>query len=201
MEIMPRHVGEVKNLLPGQSKPDLRRWALERRARLDVGALSAALVAHVSAWLATLPPSTVLAYRAMAGELSIDGVVAADERHAWAVTRTPPRGPLSVHRWDAPLEQHRYGFEQPVAAAPEIAAADIDIVLVPGLLFDGRGGRLGYGKGYYDQLLATMVATTTTIGITCTALTVAAVPIEGHDVPMTHLADEVGIRAVASDHR
>lgn len=29
----------------------------------------------------------------------------------------------------------------------------IDLALVPGLAFDAQGHRIGYGKGYYDQLL------------------------------------------------
>lgn len=35
-----------------------------------------------------------------------------------------------------------------------VCPGDVDLFLVPGLAFDRNGNRLGYGKGFYDQLLA-----------------------------------------------
>ncbi|HEX6892827.1 MAG TPA: 5-formyltetrahydrofolate cyclo-ligase [Chryseolinea sp.] len=41
----------------------------------------------------------------------------------------------------------------------------IDMVLVPMLIFDRRGHRVGYGKGYYDKFLTTTRADCKRVGI------------------------------------
>lgn len=46
----------------------------------------------------------------------------------------------------------------------QIPLSKIDAILVPALVFDAQGFRIGYGKGFYDQFLA-RVGSIATIGI------------------------------------
>ena len=50
------------------------------------------------------------------------------------------------------LERDRMGIRQPGPGAPEVSPEN-GLVIVPGLAFDHKGGRLGYGGGYYDRFL------------------------------------------------
>lgn len=45
-----------------------------------------------------------------------------------------------------------FGLLEPSPDCPEVAAHEIDVFMVPGLVFDDRGARIGYGGGYYDEL-------------------------------------------------
>ncbi|MCK6417397.1 MAG: 5-formyltetrahydrofolate cyclo-ligase [Alphaproteobacteria bacterium] len=60
---------------------------------------------------------------------------------------------LEFAHWDAQtvMEEGPYGILQPPSTA---APLQPDIVLVPLLLFDAEGYRLGQGGGYYDATLA-----------------------------------------------
>jgi len=147
-------------------------------------------------------PGWVVGFRAMAGEVDLASLMSRTELGPFALTRTPDSSmDLTVHPADSPTELHRYGFEQPAARSPNIADADIAVVLVPGLVFGHDGSRLGRGKGYYDRFLARLVASTAStpgpalVAITADVVT-TSVPTDSHDITMTHLATSTGISPV-----
>jgi 5-formyltetrahydrofolate cyclo-ligase len=158
---------------------------------------SEAVVTGVVEHLRPIPRSAILVYLSMDGELPAERV--ADRlagAHRFLTTRTPDVGWLTVHDFDADREIHRFGYQQPVADALQIDPREVDLVLVPGLCFDRTGGRVGWGKGYYDQLLASMRPEVGRIGLTLERRLVPAVPREPHDVAMTHIATELGVSPV-----
>ena len=72
----------------------------------------------------------------------------------------------------------------------------VELALVPGLCFDEEGTRLGYGRGYFDRFLGRLPTGVPRVGVAYDALVVARLPREAHDLGMTHLATESGVRAV-----
>lgn len=52
------------------------------------------------------------------------------------------------------LETGAWGIREPKHNAPSWELdSPIDLMIIPGLAFDVRGGRLGYGGGYYDSFV------------------------------------------------
>lgn len=90
------------------------------------------------------------------------------------------------------------GFEQlsvgtfyvmePTEEAELIEPSEIDIIILPGLVFDRKGNRLGYGIGYYDKFLKKAGAKK--IGLAFDFQIAEKVPTEEHDVPMDVIVTE-----------
>lgn len=59
---------------------------------------------------------------------------------------------------------------------------DTDLVIMPGVAFDPKGNRLGYGAGYYDKLLSGLRRDIPLIAIAYEEQIVDSLPAESHDV-------------------
>jgi len=69
-------------------------------------------------------------------------------------------------------------------AKTAIAPSHIDLLLVPGLAFDNRGHRLGYGNGYYDRFMKIISPDCFTLGISYSFQIIDKTPNSDHDIPV-----------------
>ncbi|HSJ71985.1 MAG TPA: 5-formyltetrahydrofolate cyclo-ligase, partial [Acidimicrobiia bacterium] len=173
-------------------KAEWRSWARS----IPRAHLSPQVVGHLTAW----PPihGAVLTYLAMAHEVDV-AQATAGERCRVLVPRTEPDGGLSVHDLDPDsLVSHRFGFREPSPESSPVPLDEVDVVLVPGLVFDRAGYRIGHGAGMYDRLLGSLSLGVVRVGITVDEVFVDRVPAEPHDRAVDWVATESGIHRVGS---
>ncbi len=82
-----------------------------------------------------------------------------------------------------------FGVAEPVTGEKKIIA-DLDLVIVPGVAFDLRGHRLGYGRGFYDRQLAEKSAGTVSIGLCFEIQLCELLSTEEHDQPLDFIVTE-----------
>lgn len=143
----------VRQLLSGISHERVRA-----RSRLAGEKLTALAEFHDA--------QTVMIYMPTSEEVDTTCIAQA----AWAAGKTVLSPRVFVeHRYmearaidslTAGLVVSHYGILEP-GDGPAWPCEKIDLIVVPGLAFDRRGGRLGRGAGYYDRFLAQ------TKGVTC----------------------------------
>lgn len=69
----------------------------------------------------------------------------------------------------------------PRAGSPAADPLEIDAIIVPGLAFDARGGRLGRGGGWYDRFLTHLPPESARIAVAFDVQVVDGVPVGPHD--------------------
>ena len=89
----------------------------------------------------------------------------------------------------ADLNEGSYHIMEPNDSCEEILLDKIDIVIIPLVVFDKKGTRLGYGGGYYDRLLIKM-KNAKKIGIAFSIQEVEQIQKEEHDVNLDLIITE-----------
>lgn len=93
-----------------------------------------------------------------------------------------------LESWDD-LKIGSYGILEPRnECIKEALIEDIDLIVIPGVGFDIKGHRMGYGKGYYDRLLQKSKAVH--IGLAFDLQIVDMIPSESHDIPVEIIITE-----------
>lgn len=185
---------DAVDALRREAKRQLRKRMRGLRANLPPEARqarSAAIAAAVTALDAWRDAETVALFASLGDEVDtaplFEAARAAGKRVALPVV-PEAEGPLT---WRLALDRdgaatprtvNAWGIEEPAPEAPAVAPESIGLVVVPALVVDPRGHRIGYGRAYYDQTLPGL-AHAERVVVAFEFQLLAEVPAEAHDVP------------------
>lgn len=91
------------------------------------------------------------------------------------------------------LSPGAHGILEPLTDRARLGdLALLDVCLVPGVVFDRVGYRIGYGGGYYDRFLPQLTDRTVCMGVGFSLQVTDPLPVEEHDTRLDGLVTEQG---------
>lgn len=189
----------------GETKAELRRFVRLTRAARSRDELTTASQEFEQALLALAESeswSRIAAFIPTPTEPPILGAVRQFVDHGLEVS-VPVSGADGLLAWIR-LElgfSDSWGADamgMPIPAKGEhTVLGEVDAVLVPAAAVDRDGGRLGWGKGYYDRFLSTLGSDTTVVAVVFDSDIVGNIPVESHDIGVDVIVTERDVYAVS----
>jgi len=170
-------------------KEALRKEILSRRRMAFSPSLSAEICERAAELEVFTAASSVMVYLSTGSEVDTSRLLALCHRSGKKIAA--PRV-LSGTEMEAAwlgadgLVRGAFGIWEPVGARTE----NVDLIFVPGVVFDKKKNRIGYGKGYYDRFLAKYRAVTVGLAFSCQI--VPDIPTQAHDRSLDIILTEEG---------
>ena len=199
------------------AKDRIRSRMRRRRAALDpdeVDSSSAIVVSGIGSLMPSLLGTGLIAsYRAVRGEVCLDGLTGSEHRDRLTFPRVNGRDLefVAVFEGRAGVRGRSRSFAIGAFSVPEpvdgriAALADHDVVLVPLTAFDERCQRVGQGGGFYDRALALSARggggvrrRPVAIGVAYAFQQVDEVPLDPWDVPLDAVVTDSGLFTASS---
>lgn len=182
-------------------RQELRKTVLASRQQIsvaDVGEKSRLVAERLSGLTHWGEAQTVLLYVAFRNEVEtralIDQAVHEGKRVLLPVSIKKTRElELYPVAGSHDLVEGAYGIMEPKRENQSISPEQVDLVVVPGVVFDRQGNRLGYGAGYYDRFLQRCRPSAARIALAFDLQLVDQLPSEPHDQRMDYVITETTI--------
>jgi 5-formyltetrahydrofolate cyclo-ligase len=182
-------------------KNTLREKIRLKRDKLKPPAIkegSALIAGHFISTLYPLLPAKgpVIVYISTQSEArtgSIIGFLHSEKRRVYAPCVVKMRICPSRVTKSCKMIKKSFGIYEPASGSKLKSLKSVAAVIIPGIAFDIKGNRLGFGGGYFDKFLKKLPAKTMKIALAFSRQIVKKVPKEKHDVPMDYIITEQGV--------
>ncbi|MBW4440123.1 MAG: 5-formyltetrahydrofolate cyclo-ligase [Plectolyngbya sp. WJT66-NPBG17] len=175
-------------------KSELRKIYLQKRRSLSLQeweSKSKQVCEHLKASPHLHSAKTVLSYCSFRQEPDLQELLTIPK--VWGLPRCVEET-LSWHVWTpGKLRSNKFGIQEPDPNSTLINPEQVDLILVPCVMCDRRGYRLGYGGGFYDRLLNQPEwQGKSTIGIVFDFAVIDELSIDTWDQPLRTICTESG---------
>jgi 5-formyltetrahydrofolate cyclo-ligase len=162
-------------------KSQLRQNAKQIRAGLDMAAISRDLCAELRKQTYYKRAKHVMIFYPRPGEVDVRELLN-DREKSFYLPRVDDKSLKCCPFGD--LRRSPLGIMEPCTDATD--TDKLDLIIVPALMADYKGNRLGYGGGFYDRFLAANPFVPSVMLLPA-ALVTDELPTEPHDVQIKHL--------------
>jgi 5-formyltetrahydrofolate cyclo-ligase len=183
-----------------ERKRQLRRSMLAVRRGLPAAerlARSQCVWERVSSLSCYRQARVVLGYMACDHEVLTDGLIrqaiASGKQLVLPVVQSDRQGMALyvIQDLERDVAPGYHGILEPQPQRTQVVAPEaLELVLVPGVAFDQRGGRLGFGAGFYDRLLGRLPRDIPTVGLAFDFQVIPRLPSQPHDIMLQAIVTE-----------
>jgi 5-formyltetrahydrofolate cyclo-ligase len=177
-----------------ETKPELRiRFKALRDgcSSLDRAGWSLRICRHLAAFCAGRGIRRVGSFARFGSEVDLGSLGQAAPGLDLLFPRVASLAPPRLTWGPPPLAPGTWGLLEPVSAP--LARPEVDLLLVPGLAFAADGHRLGYGKGFYDAVLADLPGSVAVLAVGFERQRCERLPATLEDRPVQGLVTETGL--------
>lgn len=178
-------------------KETIRREVLSRRNGLDPETVNLKSESIKDLFLTThefAASRFALFYAAMKGEVqTVKAVAEAVARGKRVALPKVEHNELRVFEVKSyhDTREGAFGILEPVEGkSVEIDPVCLDLIVVPGVAFDEKGGRIGFGKGFYDRFLRSLSRKSPFVGLAFEFQIVEKAVVTEDDIPMDFVITE-----------
>jgi len=135
-----------------QLRDSLQTLSFDQKSQLEA---QSKIISKVNQLIQSYQPSSVLSYFGFKDEPQIETIDTGEGHSYYPKIEDFEKKTMKFYSWSLGdgYKENRYGIKEPMPHKMiEIDPKD-SMILIPGLLFDYNGNRLGYGGGYYDRYL------------------------------------------------
>ncbi|WP_130805552.1 5-formyltetrahydrofolate cyclo-ligase [Senegalia massiliensis] len=177
-------------------KKELRKIVLKERKKLnkdEVNSLSEKIISYLIKMKEFKQSETIMVYLSFKEEVDTFNLIYKMQElgKKVVITYTDKKEniliPCKLIDLEDSLEKNPFGYLEPKEESIEkVSPSEIDLIITPGLAFDKKGNRVGYGGGYYDKLLKS-APQATKVAVSYDFQIFSEVPNEKFDIPVDYI--------------